>query len=178
MVIRKFPFAKDSSKLEQAIKSRLAHNVSLDFYNIILNLKPCNGADGNMLLSLLHEINIVDKHKFPTPVGDFTQFSSMDIKGQVPDFPMGLSNVGFGGCRRDVVWHVQSINPSTLGNIVPPTTCLYHKRLNVPVGIVFKMPTINYSESVIATLTNMFHEVKNIIDLMSRSELYPSMSKA
>lgn len=172
-----FPFAKDSSKLEQAIKSRLAHQVSEEFFNLILSFKPCNGSDGNQLLSLLHEVNILDKHKFPTPVGDFTRISSVDIRTQVPDFPVGLTDVTFGGCRRDVAWRTNSIDPRMLGDIVPPTTCIFHRPLSVPVDIVLRMATIDYSESLITTLTKMRTEVLNILTLMSKAELYPSTLK-
>ncbi|TOP96153.1 hypothetical protein CGH05_24340 [Vibrio parahaemolyticus] len=172
-----FPFAKDSLKLEQAIKSRLAHQVSEEFFNLILSFKPCNGSGGNQLLSLLHEVNILDKHKFPTPVGDFTQISSADIRAQVPDFPAGLTNVGFGGCRRDVVWRTSSIDPKELGEIVPPTTCIFRRQLSVPVGIVLNMATIDYTESLITTLTKMRTEVQSILTQMSKSELYPSHTK-
>ena len=161
-----FPFAKDSTKLEAAVKSRFAHQVSRNFYNGILAVKPHAGDGGNILLNLIHETNIVDKHKFPIPVGDFTKISSEMIRKQVPDFPAGLINCAFGQNKRDVAWKSKLFNPSDIGEIVPPFTCLFHKPLNVPVDLVFSIHEPRYTEPVIVTFQNMVIEVKKILRIM------------
>lgn len=164
-----FPFAKNESKLKSAIKSRLAHKVSQDFYEAIESLKPHAGGNGNLLLNLVHEINIIDKHKFPTPVGDFTKISSTQIFTQIPDFPSGLVNCGFGQNRRDVVWKSRMYNVESIGEIVPPTTCIFHKILDLPVGLAFSIKEPKYYSPVVGTLKNMANEVERILDVMNEA---------
>ena len=161
-----FPFAKDGSKLESAIKSRLAHLVSQDFYQAIERLKPNAGHGGNLLLNLLHEINIVDKHKFPTPVGDYTKISSDQIINQVPDFPRELVNCSFGQNGYDVVWTGRMYDIKSIGDIVKPTTCIFHKTLNVPVDLMFSIKEPRYYFPVGETLKNMAEEVDKILIVM------------
>ena len=157
-----FPFAKEKSKLEQAIKSRLAHKVSEDFYLAIESIRPYAGEGGNTLLNLIHEINIVDKHKFPTPVGDFTRISSDHIRRLVPDFPRGIVNCSFGQCHRDVSWQ-----GAPTKYILAPT--YIYKKLDVPVGLVFSIREPYFHAPVIDTLKNMADEVERILNIMSNS---------
>lgn len=161
-----FPFAKDGSKLESAIKSRLAHKVSNNFYLAIESIKPFAGEGGNKIFNLVHEINIVDKHKFPTPVGDFTRISSSKISSQIPDFPKGIIDGGFGQNGRDVVWTGRIFDTSSLGKIVPPTMDLFHKKLDVSVGLMFSIKEPQFHAPVIDTLYNMADELQRIIDVM------------
>lgn len=164
-----FPFAKDGANLESAIKSRHAHKVSPDFYKAIESVKPHAGENGNLLLNLVHAINIVDKHKFPIPVGDFTKITSTQILNQIPDFPRGLVNCGFGLHKRDVVWKSRIIDPKSIGKIVPPTTCVFHKVLDVPVGLMFSIREPLYYAPVVDTLKDMAIEVERILNVMSKA---------
>jgi hypothetical protein len=164
-----FPFAKDGSKVDSAIQRRLANLVSQNFCDAIKRLESHAGVGGNVILNLVHEINIIDKHKFPTPVGDFTRVSSSLIVRQVPDFPQGIVNCGFGQNRRDVVWTGKLFNRKDIGEILPPTTDLFHKNLDVPVGLEFSIREPNYRWPVIETLNKMVAEVERILEVMRNS---------
>jgi hypothetical protein len=164
-----FPFSKSEEKLEATIKSRLAHKVSDDFVAVIHSVKPFSGDDGNVLLNLIHEINIIDKHKLPIPTGDFTKISSHQLFHQIPDFPQGLTDCAFGQNGRDVVWRGKFFDVKTLGDVVAPTNNLYHKRLNVPVGLNFSLPEVNYFHPVMDTLECMANEVERILSLMANA---------
>lgn len=162
-----FPFSKSEDKLDSTIRSRLAHKVNDDFVAVIHSVKPFSGDGGNVLLNLIHEINIIDKHKLPIPTGDFTQISSHQLFDQIPDFPRGLTNCGFGQNGRDVVWKGRFFDVKTLGDLVAPTNNLYHKPLNVPVGLNFSLPEVNYYHPVIETLEYMANEIERILELMA-----------
>lgn len=164
-----FPFSKSEAKLESTINSRLAHKVNEDFVRVIESVKPFPGKGGNVLLNLIHEINIIDKHKLPIPAGDFTQISSQQLCSQIPDFPKGLTNCAFGQNGRDVVWRGHLFDVKTLGEIVIPTTHLYHKALNVPVGLNFSFRDIGYFQPVTDTLVQMANEIERIVELMANA---------
>lgn len=132
----------------------------------IESIKPFSGEGGNQILNLVHEINIVDKHKFPTSVGDFTRISSSQISSQIPDFPKGMVNCGFGQNGRDVVWTGRFFDTSSLGEIVPPNMDIFHKKLDVHVGLMFSIREPSFHASVIDTLYIMADELQRIIDVM------------
>ncbi|MDZ7693826.1 MAG: hypothetical protein U5K69_22350 [Balneolaceae bacterium] len=161
-----FPFAKDSTSLESAIKTRHAHKVSHDFYKAIESLKPFNGKDGNTLLYLIHKINIIDKHRSPTPVGDFTKISSSQIRRQVPDFPLGL-NIGVSQTTKDVVWYNDQYNFRKKGfKKIPPDIAQTQKRLNVQVDLIFNISEPQYRAKVVHTLNDMAKEVERTLNVM------------
>lgn len=82
--------------------------VSERFASALASLKPYR-KDGNDSLCLIHDLDVVDKHKLLIPTGNFTKISSAMIRMQVPDFPPGLTNCDFGNNGRDVVWPIRPI---------------------------------------------------------------------
>jgi len=98
-----FPFVKDSSHLEERMHSTHANKVNDEFYETILELKPHGGDDGNVLLYLIHQINISDKHRALIPFADLTSVSSEKIQSEVPDFPQGI-NIQSSNTHKHVVW--------------------------------------------------------------------------
>lgn len=164
-----FPFARDANNLEQTLKSRQADKPGPRFYDAVKGFRSYAGAGGNTLLVLIHEINIVDKHKFPTPTGNFTKINSESIRKQVPDFPRGLVNCSAGMCKKDVVWKSQTYNREDIGAIVPPFTCLFHKDLDVPVETWISFTGPSYSEEIVTTLRKMIQETRRILDTMANA---------
>lgn len=132
-----FPFSKTAARLEEAVKNRLAHKVSPEFFTFIVALKPHGEPGGNDLLYLLHDENGVDKHRALIPVGDYTRLSSDSIRSQVPDFPSGLINCDFGQNRRDIVWPLHQSIRASLGLPGLPLANIIEKKLNVPVQVAF-----------------------------------------
>lgn len=163
-----FPFCEREEFLEKTVKKRHAGKVSDRFLQAIIALKPYKGPGGNELLTLIHELDILDKHKFPTPVGNYTKLSSKMIQKQVPDFPTGL-NIGFANCHRDAVWHNRNLDHINLGKIVPPTTYIFEKELDVPVSVNLEFTENGYSADVIETLNNMRVLIIDTINIMKKS---------
>lgn len=162
-----FPFAKDAVTLEQTIKLRQGDKVGQNFVNALKKLNPFFGQEGNTFLTLLHEVNIVDKHKFPTPTGNFTKIDSGSIQKLVPDFPGGIINCGVGRCRKDVVWHSRFYDINDIGEIVPPFMCLFHKRLNLPVETWFYIDSPPYTGEIVDTMYKLIKETRTVLDEMA-----------
>lgn len=161
-----FPFGKTADRLDEAVKNRLAHRVSDEFSDAIISLKAHGEPGGNELLYLINEIDNPAKHRTLTPVGDYTRISSEIIRRQVPDFPAGFVDCGFGQNRRDVGWTARSIDLTTIGRIRPPSTCVFEKELDVPVDVVFVVASPDFSGPVIPTLHEMVNVVRSALDTM------------
>lgn len=161
-----FPFAKDSETLEQTIKSRQGHILGDEFFNAIKSLNPHAGVGGNQMLVLLHEVNIDDKHKFPIPAGNFSKIDSKAIQLHVPDFPSGMSDCGAGWSQKDVEWSLSSYEKRDISSIVPPTTSLYHRVLELPVETWFYIDKANYYGEVGETLKCLCGETKRALDTL------------
>lgn len=162
-----FPFAKDSNALEQTIKWRQGDKAGQRFFDALKNLNPFFGRGGNILLALLHEVNIVDKHKFPTPTGNFSKIDSATIQAQVPDFPGGLVNCGAGRAKKDVVWTSRQYNPHDIGDLVPPFMFLYQKVLELPVETWFYIDSPPFNGEIIQTMSSLINETKSALDAMA-----------
>ena len=164
-----FPFSKDIDSLGATIKSNLAHKVSNEFYSAIASVKPCAGQNGNTLLYLIHKINIEDKHKFPINAGNLTKLSSARIRKIIPDFPLNIENLSLSNSEIDVVWRGFLVHPYFIGDAVPPTTYLFHKKIDIPVDIIFILPELNSEAPVVETLKDMTNEVERVLSVMSQS---------
>lgn len=160
-----FPFCEKQESLADMIKRRHADKVGEKFVYEILAMKPYK-INGNKLLSLIHGLDISDKHKFPTPVGDFTKVNIELLKSQILDFPNNINGeISFGGCHRDIGW---SIDPSLLslidlGQIVPPTTCKFERHINLPVSVVFSIGEYMYDGEVLKMLAAMLELTEEIV---------------
>ena len=161
-----FPFAKDAKNLEQTIKSRQGHILGDEFFNAIKSLNSHTGAGGNKMLALLHEVNIDDKHKFPIPAGNFSKIDSVTIQKHVPDFPSGFINCTAGQSKKDITWNLSNYEKRDLSSIVPPTTSLYHRVLDLPVETWFYIDKANYCGEIVDTLKCLCNETKNVLDTL------------
>jgi len=159
-----FPFCEKQENLQSLIKRRQAHKVGEKFVSTIIDMKPYKD-NGNKIFTLIHELDISDKHKFPTPVGDFTKINADLIRTQIPDFPTVGGNMGFGGCRRDVGWRTDPslLRLMDLGKIIPPTTFKFEKYINVPVSVVFSIGEYMYDGEVMKMLTSMVELTEKIV---------------
>lgn len=161
-----FPFSKDEVALDKTIKSRQAENAGPAFVAAIKQLKPYSSTGGNMFLTLLHEVNVTDKHKFPAPAGNFSRIDSATIQEQVLDFPGGITNGGAGMCAKDVVWRSQLFNTKDIGEQVPPFMNLYHKVLDLPVEVWFYLASPSYSGEIVSTMRELVSETKKALIAM------------
>lgn len=164
--IIQFPFCEFANKLDETLRLRLAHKVSQHFFDAILSCKPYAEQGGNEHLYLIHRMDIIDKHRLLIPTGDYTRLTSDIIRRQVPDFPSGLIDCGFGQNRRDVVWRSGSIKHLDIGFASPPTTHIFEKKLDVPVEMVFVVNDPEYTGPVIPTLNKLVRVTKKTITCM------------
>ena len=85
-----FPFGRNPIQFENEIKTRMAERVSQRFVDELRRIAPHGGPNGNSILYSIHELNNMDKHKFPVPVGDFKSSSGIEMRRQIPDFPFSV----------------------------------------------------------------------------------------
>jgi hypothetical protein len=164
-----FPFSETAARLDEAVKNRLAHKVSQAFYRSILDLKPHGEPGGNELLYLLHEVDLVDKHKILPPIADYTRLSTEIVKRQVPDFPFNIDNVVFGeGLWRHCRWRVppHTLNGANLGRIRPPTLDVFEKELDVPVDIVVAVGPSANRRPMVPTLYQLVDVTRGTIQTL------------
>lgn len=161
-----FPISKDSASYEQTIKSRLGDKAGQEFFEALKSLKAYHGEGGNFSLVLLHEVNVGDKHKFPTPAGNFSRIDSRMLQEHIPDFPGGLTDCGAGMCKKDVVWTSRMYNPKDIGTVLPPFMHIYHKTIEVPVETWFYIGSPRHEGEVLETLRTLTNEVAHSLNIL------------
>lgn len=161
-----FPFSETEVRLDEAIKTRLADRVSPSFYQFLLDLKPHCELGGNVYLSLIHKLDILDKHKLLIPTGDYTRLSSEILIKQVPDFPRGLVSCGFGQNNRDVAWNILSMNRTQRRAARIPNTGVLEQILDVPIDMVFTVTGYINHRPVIPTLHKLIDVASSTIQAM------------
>jgi hypothetical protein len=164
-----FPFSETEAGLDKAVKKRLADRVSPSFYQALLDLKPHGEPGGNECLALIHILDILDKHKLLIPTGDYTRISSEMLIKQVPDFPRGLVNCGFGKNNRDVAWNISPMNRAQRRSARIPDTGILEQKLDVPVDIVFSVTGSVHFRPVIPTLHKLIDVANSTIHVMRNS---------
>lgn len=102
-----FPFANSSERLQERFKGRKIDRGPKDVWTALEKLKPYLG--GNDDLVLVHELDVLDKHKLLIPAADYTQTSGVQIRKLLPDFPAGLDGMAFSGNGRDVGWVIPKL---------------------------------------------------------------------
>jgi hypothetical protein len=160
-----FPFCELSERLTEAITNRFADRIGQTFVDALAALNPYGESGGNQMLYLIDAMDRLDKHRLLTPIGDYTTLSSDMVRKQVPDFPAGMVNCSFGNNRRDVGWSYQGVI-TDIGSIVPPSTCVFEKELDVPVSVIFMIAEPTYTGPVIPTLNQMADVVRQILAIM------------
>lgn len=160
-----FPFSEAETGLGEAVKLRFADRVGDKFFAAMLGLKPYGAPGGNEALHLIHQLNIVDKHRLLIPTGDYKKLSSDILRLQIPDMPANVTSSSFGNNRRDLSWQTNKL-PSDIGVLRPPSMHIFEKELDVPVDIVFVNSDPKNPRPVIQTLNLMVdatHEAIKII---------------
>ena len=163
-----FPFSRNEAGLEGAIKNRCAHKVSAQFFDFILALKPHGETGGNELLYMLHEANIVDKHRSFLPTNDHKTISSAMMKSYAPDFPDGFGAIVCGANGRDVVWRGPRSILNTLGLPGLPLGRKHEFEIPVPISVRFRVGERHDSHELLPTLKNLAASVREVVREMER----------
>ena len=149
-----FPFCEKADRLEEAIKNRLGHRVSDEFYQAVFDLKPYGEGGGNVSLYSVDLLNNPEKHRDLTPVGDFTEIHGPTLRQQIPGFPSGIDNMAFGMNFRDISWSFCAPQGGAAS--------IVESRLKVPVSLILPI-TLSRGERTSATdALRQFHQAVNI----------------
>lgn len=154
-----FPFSETAARLDEAAKHRLADRVSVAFFQAVLALRPHGEPGGNELLYAVHEFGAVDRHRSPTPVGEYKKISGEMLRRQIPHFPSGIMSGGFGNNYRDVVWNIQPL-AFLKGEFV------FKRELDVPVDIVLSIGPTKDLRPMVPTLYAMRDKAKEAIQII------------
>ncbi len=130
-----FPITSTEKALKESVLPGLPSRVSDAFAKALESLKPYREG-GNKLLCAIHDLDVLDKHKLLIPTGNFTKITSAMIQRQVPDFPSGIMNAGFGNNYRDVSWKGKPMTWTQRRKAKIPPSNIVEQELNVPVEIV------------------------------------------
>jgi hypothetical protein len=158
-----FPFCQEAARIDEAVKQRLADRVSDKFFDAVKGLRPYKDPGGNEFLYLIHEFDLLDKHKHLIPTGDYTKLSWDLLRRQIPDLPRISGALTFGGNRRDIVWTSGKVPIDQIGEVVPPTSHMFERRLAVPVEVVFDVKTAKNPRKIIPTLNAMVDAAKEAV---------------
>jgi len=114
------------------------------------------------MLCLIDGMDVPDKHRTLTPVGDYTKISSEIIRRQVPDFPGGISGSSFGGNYRDIGWR----NTSVIRPVTPPMSEIVETKIDIPVDVVFVITKPDFCGPVIPTLHKLVDTARETIAII------------
>ena len=164
-----FPITSTEIALKDSVLPGLPSRVSEDFAIAIESLRPYRDG-GNRLLCAIHDLDVLDKHKLLIPTGDFTKITSSMIQRQIPDFPSGLMNCGFGNNRRDVGWRVKPMTWTQRRKAKIPPSNIIEQELNVPVEIVIS--DIDTVKPALEVLQELIDITKNTISVLYKAAGY------
>jgi hypothetical protein len=108
-----FPFSRDASTLESAIKSRFIDRAGPEVVNAIRGCMPYRGPGGNEWFCSLQDLDIIDKHRLIVPVVGATTIKARLKNNTGLDW--NLADHKFGPLVHDL--HVMSTIPTQNLNI-------------------------------------------------------------
>jgi hypothetical protein len=154
-----FPFSQAAARLDEAVKNRLANRVSEAFFNAIIGLRPYGEPGGNELLYAIHDLAADDRHRYPTPIGEYKRVPMDVIRRQVPSFPRGIVLNGLGGFGKDVVWHIKPL-PFLDGGFI------FKREIDVPVDVVLQIGAPQNLHQMVPALNAMVDKTKEAIQII------------
>jgi len=114
-----FPFAKS----EKDFRTHWVQTTLKKYNSEIASLLETNLPFNDSIIHLLHQFDIIDKHRVLLPFCDIKTINSSSIQSLVPDFPPNFIDVTISGARKDIVWPYANRSVD-IGHIVPPTLFL------------------------------------------------------
>lgn len=167
-----FPFSVSADKFEAAAKIRLAHKVSPAFFVAIKSLRPYGETGGNKTLYRIHELDALDKHRFPVPTADYKTLRGAEMQSLIPHFPLGGDRtITLSQNSRDVVWFAPVRVGENIGHSVFPTPFMFEKDINIPVDIIFDVGENNAPMPIIPTLNAMVNATKESIRIIREASI-------
>jgi hypothetical protein len=157
-----FPFSSKAERLDKAIQRRKGHCAGTGFYCAVRNLKPYGDLGGNLLLFLIHEMDVTDKHKLLLPAVDESTHTFEWLETIDPDIPWK----GWRGSsvtlsdQADVSWTNKTVTPDQLG--VRVGEHLFERVLDVEVSVVFP---ITLHENIIVKLPPAVPMLHGMLDI-------------
>ncbi|AZT82601.1 hypothetical protein EHN06_03050 [Marinobacter sp. NP-4(2019)] len=152
-----FPITSTERALKESVIPGLPSRVSESFALALEELQPYRDG-GNRNLCLIHDLDVMDKHKLLIPTGNFTKITSAMIQKQVPDFPSGIVDCSFGNNYRDVGWRVQPMTWTQRRKAKIPVSNVLEKELDVPVETV--LADVDFLRPALEILQEMMEATK------------------
>lgn len=167
-----FPFSETAARLKEAAHNRLAHKVSPEFRDAILDLKPHGEAGGNNLLYFMSALNNPGKHATLIPIGYFVEMRVGEVRKRViPDFLPGMSDdstIGFGQNRIDASWSGQrfSLDDWVMNRV--PANGILKQEVDIPVDVTFEGRANGGLMLTVPTLYQFVDVTKAVVGTISR----------
>ncbi|MGI9504638.1 MAG: hypothetical protein ACR2RE_16465 [Geminicoccaceae bacterium] len=162
-----FPFSQTAEGLEGAVKSRLAHKVSPEFFAAVIGLKPHGGHGGDELLYLIHALDISDKHTSLVPTANQVTVSGEKIMEIAPDIPIKISGTSvLGGRVGDFSWPIPPLSIDDWIKLKVPREGIVRQETGIPVDIVFRCGGLEPPGVVVPTLHSFVSVAKKAVGVL------------
>lgn len=167
-----FPFAKDANSLEKALRNRFAYYAGTAFLIALRQLRPHGPPGGNDLLCLIHQTDILDKHRLLIPMGDYTVGLTAMIRQAVPDFPYAMDKVGL--FNFTFKWVSRQLPPTDqLGVADPSSPAVFRRELDIPVDIILHVDRKGPLRPLFPTLNAMVDATREAVITMQEGATLP-----
>ncbi len=167
-----FPFSRKADRLDKAIQKRMGHYAGTGLYCALRNLKPYGDLGGNILLYLIHELDVIDKHKLLLPAVDESTHTFAWLETIDPNIPWKGWNSSFTiSDQADFSWPLSSVPADQLGLQVSEHE--FKRVLDVPISVVFSVTLHEYivlkMPPVIPLLHNMVDMARKAISIIRKA---------
>jgi hypothetical protein len=167
-----FPFAKDAKSLNDALRRRFAHYAGTGFFCALRQLRPHGPPGGNDLLYLIHQVDILDKHRLLIPIGDYTVGLTAMIRQAVPDFPYAMDRIGL--FNFTFKWVSRSLPPADqLGIADPSLPTVFRREIDIPVDVILHVDKKGPLRPLFPTLVALVGAAREAVILMQKEAALP-----
>jgi hypothetical protein len=167
-----FPFAKDAKRLNDVLRLRSAHYAGTGFSDALRQLRPHGPPGGNDLLYLIHQMDILDKHRLLIAMGDYTIGLSAMIRQAVPDFPYTMDRIGL--FNFTFKWVSRSLPPSDqLGIADASLPTVFRREIDIPVDVILHVDRKGPLRPLFPTLEALVEAAREAVISMQKGAASP-----
>lgn len=165
-----FPFARKRGGFNGALKTRFAGRAGTGFVSALFGLQPYAEGARNDLFYLIHDLDLIDKHKLLIPTSNIADIGPADsLYDKFPDLPRkftGPGRIAFRGPNASLAWKTSGVSREEAGAIIPPTMHMYERKADVPIDVIFDIGSGKENRQVLPTLEEMINLTRNAIPLL------------
>ncbi|AQS46513.1 hypothetical protein BMG03_00900 [Thioclava nitratireducens] len=166
-----FPVSNKADRYEGQVKSRLAHKVSREFYDAIVEMQAHGGDGGNELLYAIHTLDVPDKHTRLIPVGYFVKVHIGAMRKIAPDFMVPLppsSMISVGQNRRDFSWTWQWLKAQNRKRRRAYRPRVQREEIDIPVEVSFEVRQGQRTLLAVPTLHRFANVARDVVSTISK----------